>query len=622
MTRYSADSRDRVRDAVDMVALIEGRVELRRAGHNSYFGCCPFHEERTASFHVRPEEKHYHCFGCSESGDPFDFVMATEGVDFKGALELLAERFGVTLEAESEDPAEAAARARRERLYALLTRAATFYERMLWESAEAAPARRYLLEERRLEADVLRRFRVGWAPRAWDRLLTGCRAAGFVEAEMLAAGVIQRSRQDPSRHFDRFRAQITFPTADVRGRVIGFGARKLPGDDRDWLGKYVNTAEGEMYSKRSVLYGIDEARASAARRGTIILAEGYTDVLALHQAGLTHAVGIMGTSLTREQVAELVRLVNTVVLCLDADSAGQEAMARAATLCAQTGLSLRVVGLPAGADPGEIIGRDGPEALAGTVAASVPYVAFAVDRLLTRADRDSAEGKDAAIRALAPILGPLPASVLRDELTARAAGALGLTESRLVALLEHARAGGGPPGPPPADPSPSSGWTPASPTAARATGGTARTGVELGVKTERDLLAMCLAGGEVGRALLADLDAEALLTSAVLRAARLRLLGRAPEAGALAATGVSEAEVSVAIDALEVRAARAGRTVSADELEHARLLLELARVDRELQRARLARRGVPELAAARERVRASLSAVLARLESDAALERF
>jgi DNA primase len=620
MSRYSADSRDRVRDAVDMVALVESRVELRRAGHNSYFGCCPFHEERTASFHVRPEERHYHCFGCSESGDPFDFVMATEGLDFKGALELLAERFGVTLEAESEDPAEAARRARRERLYALLTRAATFYERMLWESTEAAPARRYLLEARGLDAEVLRRFRVGWAPRAWDRLLSGSRAAGFSEEEMLAAGVIQRSRKDPSRHFDRFRAQIVFPTADVRGRVIGFGARKLPGDDRDWLGKYVNTAEGEVYSKRAVLYGIDEARASAARRGAIILAEGYTDVLALHQAGLTHAVGIMGTSLTREQVAELVRLVGTVVLCLDADSAGQEAMARAAALSAQSGLSLRVVGLPEGADPGELLTREGPEALVATVAASVPYVAFAVDRLLTRADCDSAEGKDAAIRALAPILDPLPPSVLRDELTARAAGALGLSESRLVTLLKGAA--GGPPGPPAAhtSPPPGRGLSPAGRSGPGAA--SVRSGLELGVKTERDLLAMCLAGGEPGRSLLAALDADALLTSALLRAARLRLLGRPPDPARLAEAGLAEAEVSAAIDALELRAARAGRTVSADELEHARLLLELARVDRELARARLARRGVPAVAAEREQVKASLSAVLARLEADAAVDRF
>ena len=139
MSRYTADSRDRVRDAVDMLALVSSKVELTRRGHDSYFGCCPFHDERTASFHVRPDEKHYHCFGCSESGDPFTFVMLTEGLDFKGALESLADRFGVKLETEDESPEAASRRQRRERLYALLDRAATFYERYLWEAREAQP---------------------------------------------------------------------------------------------------------------------------------------------------------------------------------------------------------------------------------------------------------------------------------------------------------------------------------------------------------------------------------------------------------------------------------------------------------------------------------------------------
>ncbi len=226
MTRYTADSRDRVFDAVDMVALVSAKTDLRRAGANSFFGLCPFHDERTPSFHVRPDEKHYHCFGCQSSGDAFAFVMETEGLDFKSALESLADRFGVTLESEDEDPDARSRRERRERLYSLLGRAATYYARYLWESVEAAPAREYLLG-RGLTADTLREFRVGYAPSAWDRILMASRRAGFSDEELLAAGLVQRSRSRPGAVFDRFRERIMFPSADGRGRVRGFGARAM-----------------------------------------------------------------------------------------------------------------------------------------------------------------------------------------------------------------------------------------------------------------------------------------------------------------------------------------------------------------------------------------------------------
>ena len=355
MSRYTADSRDRVRDAVDMLALVSSKVELTRRGHDSYFGCCPFHDERTASFHVRPDEKHYHCFGCSESGDPFTFVMLTEGLDFKGALESLADRFGVKLETEDESPEAASRRQRRERLYSLLDRAATFYERYLWEAQEAEPAREYL-RERGFNEEIVREFRVGYAPQSWDRLVGASAKAGYSAEELLAADLGRRKKARPDQLIDRFRGRLMFPTADARGRVRGFGARTMGNDDGP---KYLNTAEGEVYRKREVLYGIAEARPEAAKEGRMILCEGYTDVLALHQAGVTNAVGIMGTSLTDEQVAELVRVVKVLDLCLDADNAGQRAMERAAKVCADSGLQLRVVPLPIGADPGELIAREG-----------------------------------------------------------------------------------------------------------------------------------------------------------------------------------------------------------------------------------------------------------------------
>jgi DNA primase len=595
VSRYTADSRDRVLDAVDMLALISSRTSLRRAGVDSYFGNCPFHDERTGSFHVRPEQKHYYCFGCHVSGDPFTFVMETEGLDFKGALESLADRFGVRLETEDEDPAAASKRARRERLYGLLGRTATYYARYLWEAREAAPAREYLLG-RGLSEETLREFRVGYAPSAWDRILRASRSSGFSDEELLAAGLVQRSKARQGQVYDRFRERIMFPSADSRGRVRGFGARAMRENQRP---KYLNTSDSDLYHKRSQLFGIDLARSTAARAGQMILVEGYTDVLALHQAGLRNAVGIMGTALTEEQVRELERVVQVLVLCLDADRAGQEAMLRAARLAAETKLELRVVPLPEGTDPAELVEREGADALRALVEASVPFVVFNVERVLERADLRSAEGKDRALDELRPVLAEVPASALRDELTRQVASRLELSEARLAALMA-----GGP--------------APARPVALGGGGARALEGaptapaLDQSLRAERDFLALCIALPQPGAKMLASIDPDELLTSEVLRRAARHLRERTeaplsdlpPDDDALART----------IADLVALAGR-GRGPSPERLEHAELVLERARLDRAIARGRArGGSGTNELAHSRERVLERIHEVVARLE--------
>ena len=594
MTRYAADARDRVFDAVDMLTLVTTRTDLRRAGVNSYFGLCPFHDERTGSFHVRPEEKHYHCFGCQSSGDPFTFVMETEGLDFKAALESLADRFGVTLETEDEDPASRSRRERRERLYSLLGRAATYYARCLWESGEASRARDYLLG-RGLTAETLREFRVGYAPSAWDRMLRASRTAGFSEEELVAAGLAQRSHSNPDQIYDRFRERIMFPAADARGRVLGFGARAMR---ENQLPKYLNTSDGELYHKRSQLFGIDLARRAAARAGRMILVEGYTDVLALHQAGMLNAVGIMGTSLTEEQIGELERIVQVLDLCLDADSAGQDAMLRAARLAErrQPPLELRVVPLTAGTDPAELVERDGSEALRTLVEGSVPFVVFHVDRILERADLRSAEGRDKALDELRPILSELPASLVRDDLMRRVAGRLELSETRLASVVAGAASapslgnGNGHSQPTPPGVSP----------------------LDRGRRTERAFLVLCVALPEAGDAALSEIDPDELLTSDLLRRAARHLAGRT--SSPLADLPSDDEELARVVADLVARAGRAGH-VNGERLEHARLVLELARVDRAIVRARgRGAAGTNELAHEREQVLEAIRGVVARLE--------
>lgn len=592
MTRYTADSRDRVLDAVDMIALVSGRTDLRRAAVDSYFGLCPFHDERTGSFHVRPDEKHYHCFGCQASGDPFDFVMQTEGLDFKAALESLADRFGVKLETEDEDPAAAARRQRRERLHALLDRAAIYYSRYLWEAGEAQPARHYLLG-RGLEEQTLREFRVGYAPSAWDRILLPSRRAGFSDEELEAVGLVQRSRRSPGQVFDRFRERIMFPAVDARGRVCGFGARRMR--ENQGGAKYLNTSEGEIYHKREALFGIDLARSAAARAGRMILVEGYTDVLALHQAGIRNAVGIMGTSLTEEQVTELERVVTTLELCLDADRAGQDAMVRAARLAAGRKLELRVVSMPEGTDPADLVEREGSDALRERVESSVPFVAFNVERILTRAETSTAEGRDLALRELAPALEDVPASVLRDELVRRVAGRLELSEARLATILTAAHRA-----------------PPAAVNGSRRSDAGDGPAASPAVRSERLFLALCIALPEPGARTLAAIDIDGLLTSGSMRRAARHLAEHARSPLGDLPPGDDDFAGTVAglVD-LSARIPDPTR----DRLEHARLLLDLDRLERAIIRARGAGEGISELAREREVVREAMRAVVARLET-------
>jgi DNA primase len=583
MARYTQTSKDRVRDAIDFVELVSTRTDLRRAGPSAYEGLCPFHDERSPSFGIDPGRKVYYCFGCQAKGDVFTFVQETEGVDFKEALELLADRCGVELEREAEDPREAERRRRRERLLELLARTTAYYERCLWESKEAARAREYL-EGRGLREESLRAFRVGYAPSAWDRVLLASRRGGFSEQELYATGLAQRSSSEGGRVYDRFRARIMFPLADTRGRVLGFGARALREEQNDGPGggrgpKYLNTSDNEVYHKGRHLYGADLARAHAARAGRVILCEGYTDVIAMHQAGMPNAVGLMGTALTAEQVGELARMASTVQLALDADTAGQEAMLRASQLAARRRLELRVVSLPGGMDPAELVQREGPEGIAAAVEKSVPFVRFRVERVLAAGDNSSPEGRDRMIEELRPVFATLPPSAMRMELTRLVAGRLELPESLAERLLSA---------PARADTRPPRGGEDgrealarrAGPRAAFAVGDLARR-----AETERTFLALCIATPAEGEQALAELDPEEHFTSERLRQAAAHL-----RAGSLAEpmAGVAEEdpELTGVLAELVVQAGRLPTAVAPAMLEVQRMQLDLARLDRRILAAR------------------------------------
>jgi DNA primase len=565
---YTSDSKDRVREAVDFVELVSARTELRRAGPARYEGLCPFHDERSPSFGIDPTQKVYYCFGCQASGDVFTFVQETEGVDFKGALELLAERYGVELQREEEDPRELERRRGRERLLGLLDRTTGYYERYLWESTEARRAREYL-QERGLEEASLREFRVGYAPSAWDRVMLASRRGGYSNREIYDAGLVQRSQQN-GQLYDRFRSRIMFPLSDIRGRVLGFGARATGEEQRP---KYLNTSDNDVYHKGLHLYGANLARAHAARAGQVILCEGYTDTIALHQAGMRNAVGLMGTALTGDQVGELARMAQTVLLALDADSAGQEAMLRASTLAEKRKLELRVVPLPEGTDPADLLQREGREAMEAAVARSVPFVRFRVERTLDRGDHASPEGRDRMIEELRPVFATLAPSAMRMELVRIVSGRLELSESLAEQLLARGGRREGRAG------------TPGSGT--NGAGGRVA-GLPRREEAERAFLALCIASPEQGAQALASLDVDEHFDSELLRrAARWLREGSLLEPFAAPPGGGRLDEDPELQRLMAELVVEAGREEShAAMLEVQRLQLELARVDRQIQRAR------------------------------------
>jgi DNA primase len=583
---YTNESKDRVRDAVDFAELVSARTELRRSGPARMEGLCPFHDERTPSFGIDPTQKVYHCFGCQASGDVFTFVQETEGVDFKGALELLAERYGVELQREQEDPREAERRKRRERLLELLKRTAAYYERYLWESSEAKAAREYLTG-RGLGEEILRSFRVGYAPSAWDRVLLASRRGGFSEKELYETGLAQRSKQN-GQPYDRFRSRIMFPLTDIRGRVLGFGARAMGAEQKP---KYLNTSDNDVYHKGLHLYGADLARANAAKAGSVIVCEGYTDVIALHQAGMRNAVGLMGTALTGDQVGELARMAQTVLLALDADSAGQEAMLRASGLAAKRKLELRVVALAEGADPADLIQNEGAEAMAARVERSIPFVRFRVERILAAGDDRSPEGRDRLIDELRPVFAQVPEGAMRMELSRMVSSRLAVPESVFERQLATAAATPASAGNGQVRRQTGEGASSGATTNGAGAGGQARRARPLSGRedAERAFLALCIASSEEGVPALAGVEVEEHFSSELLRRAARHLREgdlREPMAG-VDADGDPELQRLLAELVVE-----AGRdSAHPAMLEAQRLQLELAHVDRQIQRARGQQKG-------------------------------
>ncbi len=421
---FSDDDIARVRAATDFVAVVSEHLGLRRVGRR-WIGLCPFHAERTPSFSVNAEEGLYYCFGCGAGGDSIRFVQEVDHLGFADALERLATKAGMVIE--SNDLAANQQRHRRSRLVEAMAKAVAWYHDRLLHAPDASAARSYL-RSRGYDGDVVRRYRLGWAPDSWDSLV---RELSVPDDVLTETGLGLRNSRD--RQQDVFRARVLFPIFDPRGDPVAFGGRALDGGPPP---KYRNSAETPLYAKSRVLYGLNWAKGDIVTAGEVVVCEGYTDVIGLAQVGVGRAVATCGTALTEEQFRALKNFARRVVLAYDADAAGQNAAERFFEWERRHEIDVAVADLPAGSDPGDLAQRD-PERLRRAVAEARPFMAFRLDRALAASDLSIPEGRAKAAEAGAALIAVHPSALVRDQYLMTLADRVRIAPDRLRALADR-----------------------------------------------------------------------------------------------------------------------------------------------------------------------------------------
>ncbi|WP_020105620.1 DNA primase [Nocardia sp. 348MFTsu5.1] len=417
-----------IRESTHIEEIIGDYVALRKAGADSLKGLCPFHDEKSPSFHVRPNHGHFHCFGCGEGGDVYSFLQKVEHVSFVEAVQQLADRIGYQISYEGGGTSVVRDRGTRSRLVAANAAAQKFYAEQL-KSPEAQKARDYLTE-RSFDGAVALQFGCGYAPAGWDTMTKALMSQGFEFAELEAAGLSKQGQRGP---IDRFHRRLLWPIKNLGGDIIGFGARKLFEDDN--LGKYMNTPETMLYKKSQVLFGLDHAKKNIAKGHQAVVVEGYTDVMAMHLAGVTTAIASCGTAFGEDHLALLRRLMmddsyfrGEVIYTFDGDDAGKAAALKAfegeQSIAGQTFVAVA----PEGMDPCELRQNQGDAAVRDLIARRIPMFEFAVKALLGNYDLDTAEGRVHALREAVPVVARIRDVALRDEYARQLAGWVGWEE--------------------------------------------------------------------------------------------------------------------------------------------------------------------------------------------------
>ena len=427
-----------IRERAPIDEIVGEYVQLKNAGGGQKKGICPFHDEKSPSFHVTPSKGYFHCFGCQVGGDVIAFVMKIDHLSFTETVERLADRIGYALRYEESSGGRLTPPGQRSRLIAANAAAAKFYQQQLNESPQAHIGRE-LLTKRGFDKDACATFEVGYAPDEWDALTKFLRVAGFTIDELDVAGISKMGTRGP---IDRFRNRLMWPIRDISGDVVGFGARKLASDDLDSGPKYLNTPETPIYKKSQVLYGLDRAKKEIAKKRQAVIVEGYTDVMAAHLAGITTAVATCGTAFGADHIRILRRLLmdddafrGEVIFTFDGDAAGQKAALRAFNDDQKFVTQTFVAVEPGGLDPCELRQQKGDLALRDLIARRVPLFEFAIRTELNQHDLTSAEGRVNALNAACPIVGQIRDKSLRPEYIRLLAGWLGVEVESVAAAV-------------------------------------------------------------------------------------------------------------------------------------------------------------------------------------------
>lgn len=413
-----------IKDKNDIVSVISEYVSLRKAGR-SWVGLCPFHSEKTGSFHVNPEKQFFYCFGCSVGGDVFSFIMKRENLEFLDAARKLAERAGIAWPETTDFQAD---RSRNE-LLKINKLVATYFHFCLTRAEQGKRGREYF-EGRGISLPVWQRFLLGYAPPGWHNLTEVLRKKGVSLEQAASLGLVSFGENG---YYDRFRDRIIFPIHDPQGNVVGFGGRVLDRSEP----KYLNSPETSLFHKGRFLYGLHLAKEAIRHQNQAIIMEGYMDVVQAHQGGFQQAIASLGTALTREQVKLIKRYGSEVILAYDADAAGQNATLRGMELLREAGLTVKILRLPSGEDPDSFLKNAGSEAFTRQLAEAPGLIDFQIEQVLIRYDLASPEGQLGAVQAVLPELAEMQSSVTREFYVRKLARQIGVSENAIFAELTN-----------------------------------------------------------------------------------------------------------------------------------------------------------------------------------------
>ena len=391
---------ERVREQSDIVSVVSRYVQLKMKG-GQYWACCPFHNEKTASFSVTPEKGFFYCFGCHAGGNVFKFLSMIENISYFDAVKLQAERLGISLPTQKKSVQEIEQENEEKILRKILEQAKNFYRDCLIKTAEGAAGRKYL-NARGITSDVIENFQFGYAPNSWDALTKNFLKRGFTEKQLISAGLVSEKKNGGV--YDRMRGRVVIPIADIFGHIVGFGGRILNAEDEKNSPKYLNSPETILFNKRNLLFGLDKAHISISKKNCAIVVEGYMDAISLVSAGVENVVATLGTAFTAEHAKLILRYARKIIFCYDSDEAGQRATVRALPIVREEGAEVFVITIPDGKDPDDFIRKHGKKSFDKLIANALDLAEYRVNYVLKTTEHSTLGGKIDALRKILPVV--------------------------------------------------------------------------------------------------------------------------------------------------------------------------------------------------------------------------